>query len=88
MTSKVKKFDKNKTVSFVWIDKMSDGDIAKTTASFDVAKKGKGTLLQLRHTGFKNPEHFADCSSRWAYYLTNMKSVLDHGQDLRSRHDW
>lgn len=88
MTSRVKKFEKNKTVSFAWIDRLKKGEIAKTTASFAVRKKGRGTVLSLRHTGFKDPEHFAECSSRWAYYLTNMKSVLDNGKDLRSRYDW
>jgi len=39
-------------------------------------------------SGFKDTEHFAECSSRRAYYLTNMKSVLDHGKDLRSKYDW
>ena len=56
--------------------------------TFKVIKKKDGTLLKLRHTGFKDPEHFAECSSRWGYYLTNMKSVLDHGTDLRSKYDW
>jgi activator of Hsp90 ATPase-like protein len=88
MMSKLKKYDKDKAVSFSWIDKLKTGEIAKTTASFEVKKRGKGTLLELRHSGFKDPEHFADCSSRWAYYLTNMKSVLDNGKDLRSRYDW
>jgi uncharacterized protein YndB with AHSA1/START domain len=88
MTDKVKRFEENKAVSFSWIDKLKNGETARTTASFEVAKKGRGTLLKLRHTGFKDPEHFADCSSRWAYYLTNMKSVLDSGLDLRSKYDW
>jgi uncharacterized protein YndB with AHSA1/START domain len=88
MTDQVKRFEKSKAVSFAWSDKLKSGKLAKTTASFEVVKKGKGTLLKLRHTGFKDPEHFADCSSRWAYYLTNMKSVLDNGVDLRSRYDW
>lgn len=48
---------------------------------------GEGTLLKLRHSGFAVPEHFAECSSRWAYYLTNLKSVRDHGTDLRSGRD-
>ena len=88
MVSKLKKYEKDKTVTFSWIDKLRKGEIAKTTASFEVRKQGKGTLLKLRHSGFKDPEHFADCSSRWAYYLTNMKSVLGQGQDLRSKYDW
>ncbi|HZY94139.1 MAG TPA: SRPBCC domain-containing protein [Candidatus Bathyarchaeia archaeon] len=88
MTGKVKQFDPNKAISFSWNDKLKNGQVAKTTASFKVARKGKGTLLRLRHTGFKDPEHFADCSSRWGYYLTNLKSVLDHDTDLRSKYDW
>ena len=88
MTGKVKQFERNKAVSFSWSDKLTNGELASTTASFKVAKKGQGTLLRLRHTGFKDPKHFAECSSRWGYYLTNMKSVLDHGTDLRSKYDW
>lgn len=88
MTGKVKRYEPIKAVSFSWTDKLKDGTVAKTTALFKVAKKGKGTILNLQHTGFKDPEHFADCSSRWGYYLTNMKSVLDHRIDLRSRFDW
>ena len=88
MASKLKKYEKNKAVAFSWIDKLRTGEVAKTTASFEVKKQGKGTVLKLRHSGFKDPEHFADCSSRWAYYLTNMKSVLDYGRDLRSKYDW
>jgi uncharacterized protein YndB with AHSA1/START domain len=88
MTGEVKEFQANKAVSFSWSDKLKNGKLAKTTASFKVARKGRGTLLRLRHTGFTDPEHFAECSSRWAYYLTNMKSVLDHGTDLRSKYDW
>ncbi len=88
MTDKVKRFEPGKMVSFAWSDRLKSGELVRTTASFEVAKKGNGTLLQLRHTGFKDPEHFADCSSRWAYYLTNMKSVLEQDVDLRSKYDW
>ena len=88
MVSKVKRFETNKAIAFAWVDKMDDGGIAKTTASFHVSKKGKGTLLRLRHTGFTDPNHFAECSSRWAYYLMNLKSVLTEGVDLRSKNDW
>ena len=88
MTGTVKRFEMNKAVSFSWSDKLKSGEWAKTTASFKMAKKGRGTLLKLRHTGFKDPKHFADCASRWGYYLTNMKSVLDYDKDLRSKYDW
>ena len=89
MDGKVKKYDRNdRLVSYSWHDKLPSGKFVETTANFRVAKKGRGTILRLNHTGFKDPEHFADCSSRWGYYLTNMKSVLDHGSDLRSKYDW
>ncbi len=88
MRGKVKQFEKDKAVSFSWHDKLKSGQLVETTANFKVAKKGDGSLLLLRHTGFHDPEHFADCSSRWGYYLTNMKSVLDHRRDLRSKYDW
>ena len=88
MTGKVKRFEANRSISYSWSDKLGNGELAKTTVSFNLTKKGRGTLLKVRHTGFRDPEHFAECSSRWAYYLTNMKSVLDHGVDLRSKYDW
>jgi len=88
MMSKVTRFEPNRAIAFAWVDKMEDGGIAKTNASFQVSKKGKGTLLKLRHTGFTDPNHFAECSSRWAYYLMNLKSVLSEGVDLRSKNDW
>src|SRR4029077_8587770 len=79
---------RNRAVTFLWTDKLPNGKEAVTHAAFRVTKKGRGTILLLRHSGFTVPEHFAECSSRWAYYLTNMKSVLDHGTDLRSDRDW
>ncbi len=87
MTGTVKGFEQDRAVAFAWHDKIGDGTVADTLASFEVDRKADGTLLRLRHTGFTDPEHFAECSSRWGYYLTNMKSVLDHGVDLRSRYD-
>ena len=88
MQSKIARFRRNRSVAFEWIDSMPGGGSAKTLASFTVSKKGKGSLLALRHTGFRDPRHYAECSARWGYYLTNLKSVVDHGVDLRSHLDW
>jgi len=54
MTGNLKRFEPNKTVSFSWTDKLESGKLAKTLASFEVSGKGKGTLLRLHHTGFKD----------------------------------
>ena len=88
MTGEVKEIEANKSVSYSWHDRLESGEVTNTIASFEVVRKGNGTLLKLHHTGFEDPVHFAECSSRWGYYLTNMKSVLEHGKDLRSKYDW
>lgn len=75
-------------VGFRWVDREPDGSSVTTDVRFRLESKGTGTLLHLRHTGFHSPRHFAECASRWAYYLTNLKSVLDHETDLRSEFDW
>lgn len=88
MKGNVSEFQPGKKVVFSWHDKVSRGKTVETTAAFSIEKKGAGTILTLRHSGFRDPEHYAECASRWAYYLTNLKSVLESGTDLRSKYDW
>lgn len=87
---KVAKVVQDKTLVLSWPDTIN-GKLYETAASFTLAKKGKGTLLKVRHTGFKEGndwvELFGAIQSGWAYYLTNLKSVLGEGVDLRSKHD-
>jgi uncharacterized protein YndB with AHSA1/START domain len=66
MDGRLIRYEAGKSVSFLWTDRLPSGGTAETKAAFRVAKKGRGTLLTLRHSGFKNPTHFAECSSRWA----------------------
>src|SRR5437868_14795849 len=47
MTGMVKQFETNKAISYSWHDKMPDGEMVETTASFRVDKKDRGTLLKL-----------------------------------------
>ena len=88
MEGRLKRFEKDRRVTFSWHDRLEGGETVETSAEFRVARRGEGTLLKLTHSGFHDPEHFAECASRWGYYLTNMKSVVDHGIDLRSKYDW
>ncbi len=91
MASKVKRVVPNKEVSFVWLDDLTKGKKAKTLAEFKVVRKGKGSLLKLAHSGFGESkawiELYGAIQSGWAYYLMNLKSVLQNGVDLRSKHD-
>ncbi len=75
---KLSNFEENKSVSFSWVE---------GTASFKLVKKGEGTLLKLHHAGFVHAERLAASTAGWTYYLSNLKSVLDHGTDLRSKED-
>jgi uncharacterized protein YndB with AHSA1/START domain len=62
-----------------------------TVVAFSLHRKGRGTLLKLRHEGYPAAapwiEVYGATQSGWAYYLTNLKSVLATGRDLRSRDD-
>ena len=77
--------DRSLTIS--WPHGPSRRPLGTTQVRFGVRKVRGGTLLTLRHTGFgAGPnwvEPYARSSSGWAYYLTNLKSVLESGQDLR-----
>jgi uncharacterized protein YndB with AHSA1/START domain len=62
-----------------------------TQVRFTVRRKGKGSVLVLVHSGFGSGpqwvETYALSSSGWAYFLTNLKSVLETGHDLRRDDD-
>lgn len=90
-SGKVMKFVKNKTLVLSWPDKFESGKVFTTQAAFTLSRKGNGTLLKLKHTGFKKGDEwiwlYGAIQSGWAYFLTNLKSVLAQGVDLRSRYD-
>jgi hypothetical protein len=59
--------------------------------TFTVARQGRGTLLRLRHVGYPDSGGWAPIygatQSGWSYFLMNLKSVLEHGHDLRCEQD-
>ena len=71
-----------------WVDRMAGGKTFRTEVRFEITKRGKGSLLSVTHRGFKTGKKwtalYGGIQSGWAYYLTNLKSVLEHGVDLRS----
>jgi uncharacterized protein YndB with AHSA1/START domain len=78
-SGRIMRFEKNETVSYSWG--------RETRATFELTRKGRGTLLKLHHDGFADPEPLGMAASNWGYFLTNLKSVLKNGTDLRSKHD-
>lgn len=91
MRGKVKAYDPPRKLHLTWIDRFEGGKAFETEARFTFAKKGKGTQLTLNHRGFKPGKKwvslYGSIQSGWAYYLTNLRSVLEHGIDLRSARD-
>jgi uncharacterized protein YndB with AHSA1/START domain len=91
MKGKIEEFSAPKRMTVTWVDRLEGGKTFETQARFSLTKKGKGTLLEVTHRGFKSGKKWlalhGAVQSGWAYYLMNLKSVLDHGIDLRSPSD-
>ena len=90
-SGKVLEYVPGKKLSLSWPSIWKKRLLSRTRATFTVEKRGKGTLLKLRHSGWGSGEgwswNFALTYAGWAYYLTNLKSVVEHGYDLRSKLD-
>jgi len=48
-----------------------------------LAAEGDGTLVEVVHLGLGDPAARLDWSTAWTFFLTNLKSVLEGGADLR-----
>jgi len=87
---KVQKAEENKLLVLEWPNTVK-GKLYETKVAFKLAKKGKGTVLDVKHTGFKERDDwvwlYGAIQAGWAYFLMNLKSVLAEGVDLRSKHD-
>jgi len=86
----VKRVVRNRLLVMSWPNEFR-GKMFTTEARFSLRKKGSGTLLTVRQTGFGEGDDwvwlYGAVQSGWAYFLTNLKSVLALGVDLRSEYD-
>jgi len=91
MKGKVRRFEAPRKLYLEWVDRFEKGKVFVTESRFELKKQGKGTLLSLNHRGFKSGRRwvtlYGGIQSGWAYYLTNLRSVLEHDTDLRSKLD-
>jgi len=91
MRGKVKNVVPPQKLTLTWVDRFERGKVFETEARFVFTKRGRGTQLSLIHRGFKSGKKwvalYGAIQSGWAYYLTNLRSVLEHGVDLRSDRD-
>jgi uncharacterized protein YndB with AHSA1/START domain len=86
----VLEFLPNRRLSLSWPNRYRNATLW-TKVTFTVSKEGRGTRLRLRHAGYPRSggwvEVYGDTQSGWAYFLLNLRSVLERGHDLRSAKD-
>lgn len=87
---KLLEFRRGEKITFAWEWEGIEG-VGVTRFGLAVEPKGKGTLLRLTHAGIPKGEKwhelYAGAVWGWTYFMMNLKSVLEHGHDLRSKHD-
>ncbi|MGA7476529.1 MAG: SRPBCC domain-containing protein [Thermoplasmata archaeon] len=85
--AKVIAFVPNRKLSLEWPAK----GLGMTQVTFTFAARKGGTRVTLRHTGYgRTPawvDNYGGTCEGWAYFLTNLKSVLRTGTDLREAGD-
>jgi uncharacterized protein YndB with AHSA1/START domain len=90
-SGKVLSYARDKSLSLSWPQVQRGKPLGMTRATFKLKPKGDGTILDVNHTGFKSGtlwnENYSAVCSGWAYFLMNLKSVLQHGRDLRAEQD-
>jgi uncharacterized protein YndB with AHSA1/START domain len=90
-TGKVLEFVRNRQLTLAWQWPGSE-DLGFTRLRIAVAPKEHGTVLTFAHSGFRRGKAWDDLHDGaihgWSYFMLNLKSVLEHGQDLRSPYDW
>jgi uncharacterized protein YndB with AHSA1/START domain len=90
-TGKVLEFVRGKSLTLTW-QWPGKEDVLLTKLKLSVEPKRRGTVLKFTHSGIPKGEPwvelYAGAVQGWTYFMMNLKSVLEHGHDLRSPDDW
>ncbi len=90
-SGKVLSYVRDQSLSLSWPQVQRGKPLGMTRATFRLKPKDNGTILDVNHTGFKSGtlwnENYSAVCSGWAYFLMNLKSVLQQGRDLRAEQD-
>ncbi len=90
-TGKVLEFVPGKRITLTW-QWPGKEKLLMTKLKLSVEPKEGGSVLKLTHSGFPRHERWVDLYGGsiqgWTYFMVNLKSALDYGHDLRSKHDW
>lgn len=90
-TGKMLEFDRGKSLTLSW-QWLGQEHLGVTRLRLMVETKHGGTLLTFTHSGFRNSAAWRDLYEGaihgWTYFMVNLKSFLESGNDLRSPYDW
>lgn len=77
----VTEFIRGNTLGFTW--KAPDEELETNVKIRLSVQPGGSTLLDLTHSGFTSDEAMDKAIKDWVFYLSNLKSVVEGGPDLR-----
>ena len=60
-------------------------EAAATNVMIKLFPQGAGTAVELSHSGLTSSEALERSVTTWAFYLNNLKSVIEQGVDLRGQ---
>ncbi len=75
-------FIRGNTLGFTW--KAPDEEY-ETNVKFKLSAQGNEALLDLTHSGFLSDALMDKAVKNWLFYLENLKSVVETGNDLRQQ---
>jgi uncharacterized protein YndB with AHSA1/START domain len=82
-------FVPGKSITLAW--SWEGVNLSGTRFKLSVKPEEGGALFEVEHSGFPREERWADLYGGaewgWTYLAMNLKSVLETGHDLRSKHD-
>jgi uncharacterized protein YndB with AHSA1/START domain len=78
----VTEFIRGNTLGFTW---RSPDEPTVTNVRIKLFPQGAETTLELTHSGFPSSETLDKEVTRWAFYLRNLKSVIEQGVDIREQ---
>ena len=88
-TGTIVEYAPDQRVAFAW--RWPGVELDGTVLSLTVTPREGGALLNVQHTGFPRQEQWVDLYGGaewgWTYFAMNLKSVLEHGHDLRAAPD-
>jgi uncharacterized protein YndB with AHSA1/START domain len=65
----------------VWRCRQGPDEWVDTTFTFELSHTDGETVILFTHGGWREPVPFqAHCSTKWAYFLLGLKSLLEGGQ--------